>query len=160
MKKYDVLAVKADGELSKKPVMLVATEDTYVIDGDDESGENALKDKNFGDSDILHFKADAKTGKLYRRVLLKFDISKLAGEAIKKVSLRLFGVGAQDPNGCTVARFFALDENTWDEKTVTYNTVPEIGEYITSAAVGKSFNYIDLSDYVIKSCLRERSACP
>ena len=150
MEKYKVLPVKTDGEFTKRPIVLTATEDTYVIDGDEEYGANSLKDRNFGDSDTLHFKADAKTGKLYRRVLFKFDISKLAGEAVKKISLRLFGVGAEDANGCAVANVYELDENSWSEKTVTYNTVPAIGKLITTTKLGRSYNYVDLTDYAFE----------
>ena len=151
MKKYEVLPVKADTEFEKKPIVLKAVEDTYVIDGDDESGANALKDSNFCSSDILHFKADGKTGKLYRRVLLKFDISSLAGENVKRISLRLYGVGAQDVNGTALANVYETCADSWDEKTVTYNTVPEKGEFVTSARLGKGYNYMDITDCVRKN---------
>jgi len=148
MKKYQILPVKANDENSKKPLFLKSVEDTYVIDGDDESGANALRDKNFCDSDILHFKADPKNGKLHRKVLLKFDVSSVCDEPIKKFSLRLFGVGSQDPNGCAVMNIYEVDENAWNERTVTFNTVPAKGELVATANVGRSFNYIDISNLV------------
>ena len=148
MKKYEVLPVKANKDLEKLPVAIKAIEDTYVIDGDEESGANALKDSNFCNSDILHFKANTKSGMLYRRVLLKFDISSIIGEPVKKISLSLFGIGAQDINGCAKMYVHEVDENAWSEKSVTYNTTPEAGVLVTESTLGKSYNFIDITDYV------------
>lgn len=148
--KYEVLPVKKTAKFDKPPVFLTAVEDTYVINGDEEYGADTLKDKNFCDSDILHFKADAKNGKLYRKVLLKFDISALSGEKLGKVSLRLYGAGAQDPNGTGTAKIYDVCPKSWDEKTVTFNTTPEKGELVTSANLGKGYNYINLTDYINK----------
>ena len=76
MKKYQVLAVNTDNYVPvKKPIEIKATEDVFVINGDDEKGADSLRDVNFGDSQVLEFKADSKSGKLFRRVFLKFDIS-------------------------------------------------------------------------------------
>ena len=148
MKKYEVLPVKANAEFEKKPVVLKAVEDTYVIDGDDESGANALKDSNFCDSDILHFKANSKNGMLYRRILLKFDLAAFVSDIPVKMSLRLFGVGAQDASGTAFANIYDVCPTSWDEKTVTYNTVPEKGELVATTKLGRGYNYVNLSDYI------------
>ena len=88
---YKVLPVKPNTEFEKKPLVISSFEDVYVINGDDENGADSLRDRNFSDSEILHFKADTKNGKLCRRVLVKFDISAIELKNVKKVSFRLYG---------------------------------------------------------------------
>ena len=148
--KYEVLPVEKSAENEKAPIFLKAIEDTYVINGDEEFGADSLKDKNFYESDILHFKSDAKNGKLYRRVLLKFDISAIGGEKLAKVSLRLFGAGAQDANGTGIANVYDVCPKSWDEKTVTFNTTPDKGELVATAKLGRGYNYVNLTDYINK----------
>ena len=94
MKKYEVLPVKlvgnsAERETEKKPLVIKSFEDTYVINGDMASGPNNLVDSNFGSSPVLHFKANDKSGCLYRRVLLKFDIFALAKDQFVRAELKL-----------------------------------------------------------------------
>ena len=153
MKKYEVLPVKVVGsagikEAEKKPLVVKSIEDTYVINGDAASGPNKLVDTNFGDSPILHFKANDKTGCLYRRVLLKFDISELSREPFLRAELRLFGTACQEMGGCTMAYIYEVDENSWNEKEVTYNTVPATGALIGKASVGMGHNLINITDYI------------
>lgn len=148
MEKRRVLSVipKLKGE--RMPVALRAIEDAYVINGDEGSGAGALKDKNFGDSPMLQFKADGKSGKLHRQVLLKFDISPLVGSMPVKANLRLYGVGAQDPSGTALVNLYEVEADSWNQKTVTYNTVPLKGPFVTSGRLGRSYNDIDISDYI------------
>lgn len=152
MKKYEVLPVKvietSDKKKEKKPLVLKSIEDTYVINGDATSGPNKLVDSNFGDSPVLHFKADDESGCLYRRVLLKFDISALANEEFIRAELKLFGTACQNMGGCTPMFVYEVDENTWSEKEVTYNTVPETGALVSTASVGAGHNFVDITDFV------------
>ncbi len=153
MKKYKVLPVRvlANDEnkiVEKKPIVIKSLEDAYVINGDAVSGANKLVDSNFGNTEILHFKANDNTGCLYRRVLLKFDISKLANESFLHAEIRIFGVGCQSMTGCTPAYVYEVDENSWKQNEVTYNNVPQVGALITTADVGINHNIIDVTDYV------------
>ena len=136
--KYEVLSVKKTAENEKAPIFIKAIEDAYVVNGDEEFGADALKDKNFCDSEVLHFKADAKNGKLYRKVLFKFDISAFEGEKLAKASLRLFGTGAQDANGTAVANIYDVCPKSWDEKTVTFNTTPDKGELVATTKLART----------------------
>lgn len=150
MNKYKVLPVvvpdACENGKAKKPIVIKTTEDTYVIDGQTEP--NSLKDSNFSDANLLHFKADAKAGLLYRRVLLKFDISNLANEDFLRAEIKLCGVACQDMNGSTPANVYEIDENSWDYKTVTFNTVPAVGRLIKTVSVGLGDNRIDVTDFV------------
>lgn len=153
MKKYEVLPVKlvvnaSERETKKKPLVIKSLEDTYVINGDMASGPNNLVDSNFGSSPILHFKANDKSGCLYRRVLLKFDISSLVKEQFVRAELKLFGTACQEMGGCTLAFIHEVDENSWNESEVTYNTVPVAGALIATASVGVSHNIIDITPFV------------
>ena len=148
MEKYKVLPVKPDEKvIDKKPLVINSIEDSYVIDGDDASGSNQLKDCNFGTCEVLHFKGNGKQGKLYRRVFLKFDISALIGEPIKRATLRLFGVGSEGA-GSTDAYLYEVDANAWKESEITFNNAPEAGRFITVAKVGKSHNFWNISEYI------------
>ena len=153
MKKYEVLPVKVDLNSTefieeKTPLEVKSIEDTYVINGDGASGPNGLKDKNFGSSEILHFKADDKTGTLYRRILLKFDISSLVNEPFLRAEIKMTGVSCQSMNDCANAFVYEVDENSWSQNEVTYNTVPEAGKLLTTAMLGMGANIIDITDYV------------
>ena len=147
MEKYKVIPVTVNRENEKAPVILPVMEDTYVVDGDDVSGANALKDSNFCNSDTLHLKGDAGIGLLYRRVLLKFDVSALAGITEGRALIRLHSTGIQN-SGTTNVSVYAIDSEAWSDKTVTFNTVPEVGELVATTLVGGGINYIDVSSYV------------
>ena len=153
MNKYKVLPVKIEedadaSKIARKPIIINAIGDTYVIDGDGVSGPDGLKDSNFSDAEVLHFKGDSKNGTLYRRVLLKFDISELVGVDFLRAEIKLFGVACQDMNGCTPAHIYEIDENAWDAKTVTYNNVPAAGKLIKSGMVGMGDTRIDVTELV------------
>lgn len=148
--KYEVMPVKKSPAPEKKPMILASIEDTYVIDGDDKSGSNALKDKNFGDEDLLFLKGNKNSGKLYRRTLVKFDISKLENEPVKKVVMRLFAVSCENQTDGTTVYVHEVDENAWSEKEVTFNTVPAAGELVVTAKLAKNNNFIDITDYIKK----------
>ena len=148
MEKYKVLPVKIDESIvEKKPLVISSIEDCYVINGDEVSGSNQLRDSNFGASEVLQFKGDSKNGKLFRKVFIKFDLSGLVGEPVKRVSLRLYGVSAQGAEN-TDAFLYETDAEAWNEKEITFNNAPEEGKLITVAKAGKSHNFWDISDYV------------
>ncbi len=153
MQKYEVLPVKTKSSSNEKenvrePISVFAIGDTYVIDGDAKSGPNALKDCNFSDSELLHFKGNTKNGMLYRRVLLKFDISKLVGVDFLRAELKLFGVTCQGGSDSIYAYIYEIDNDAWDASTVTYNTVPALGKLIKTAVVGGGAARIDVTEFV------------
>ena len=153
MQKYEVLPVKIKSSSEEKanvrePISICAIEDTYVIDGDAKSGPDALKDCNFSDSELLHFKGNTKNGMLYRRVLLKFDISGLVGVDFLRAELKLFGVLCQGGSDSIYAYIYEIDNDAWDASTVTYNTVPDLGKLIKTAVVGGGAARIDVTEFV------------
>ena len=148
--RYKVFSVKKSAEPEKKPIILEAVEDTYVVNGDDENGINALKDTNFGNSDVLFLKGNNNTGKMYRRILMKFDISSLKNEPIKKVTMRLFAVASELSNEQIPMYIYEVEESSWNQNEVTFNTVPDKGELVATATVAKNNNFIDLTDYIKK----------
>ena len=151
--KYEVLPVKVVGNADanaaeKKPLVLTAVEDTYVINGDAASGPNALKDSNFGSSPVLHFKSNDKSGCLYRRVLIKFDISRLANEPFVRAEMKLFSIACQTMNDSATVYVYEVDANSWNQNEVTYNTIPASGKLLTKTSVCMGFNVINMTDYI------------
>ncbi len=120
-----------------------AIEDTFV-----EAGTSA--EINFGASEELDFKAMAgKANNYYRITLLKFDISSLKGKEFEKAYLQLACTSMEDPNDPTRVNVYGCFPYDWDEMSVTYNTIPEKEDFITSHVVkATGVVRIDITDYV------------
>ena len=130
------------GQSQSGIVQLAAVEDTYV-----EAGNSA--NTNFGESDILDFKAWPGTASNYYRIpFIKFDISTL-DKPVNSARLILECTSMEDPSVPTTVQVYGCNPYEWNEGSLTYNTIPEREELITSTAVvSKGKVYIDITDYV------------
>ena len=122
-----------------------AIEDTYV-----QAGKTA--DENFGTSEMLDFKAvGAKPNEYYRITLLKFDVSEIGGIEYEKAYIELNCTVIESQNHPTRINVFGCYPGDWEEMKVTYNTLPEKEELLTSVVVtGTGTLRIDVTDYVKK----------
>ncbi len=127
---------------------LVTIADTYVDQTD--------PDANFGTAADMHISKDA-AGSSSKEVLLKFNISELPDAIVGKATLRLYI--AQHSSGTQVDNFyadvFAVEDQTWLENAVTWNTKPAAGmklieENVTWFNEGKDTTWTsaDLTHYL------------
>lgn len=119
-------------------------EDTYV-----EAGSSG--DKNFGSADIIDFKAMASSPNNYYRIpLLKFDLNDLKAEGISAASLVMTCSSIEQDNTPRVINIYSCDPYEWEENTVTYNTLCEKEELVTSFtwSGGKGTYPIDITKYI------------
>ena len=123
---------------------ITVLEDTYV-----EAGSSS--ETNFGSSDILSFKGSwEKPSSYYRVVLLKFNIEEIPSNFDGTVNLVL-NCNYRE-SGTPAVHLYACDPYEWDENSLTYNTIPERENLITSINVStKGLVYFDITDY-IKEC--------
>ena len=112
---------------------LSATEDTYV--------KNNVTTENFGAENKFWIKNDDA-----RMAFIKFDLSSISSTI---VGATLEITGAADNSGGNVT-VYSLDDDSWDELTVTYNTAPDKGRYLGSSSLGASGTVysIDVTGYV------------
>lgn len=64
--------------------------------------------------------------------LVKFNVSGISGKSIKSVKLRLYNKNSSEKGGS----FYKVNNNTWTEKSVTFNTAPA-HESVPLASLGK-----------------------
>lgn len=124
-------------------------EDAYV-----EAGTSS--NKNFGSSKGIDFKAvvGKKANEFYRVPLLKFDISSFADIDFTNAYLQIYCTFKESTELPTQINVYGCDPYAWDEMTVTYNTIPEREDLVSTAIVtALGVVRIDVSDY-IKECIR------
>ena len=134
------------GSISASTRTLPVSGDTYVSAG-------KMSDTNFGSEKELLSKGLVSTPtEYYRLPLLKFDISSLDDGDFVSVKLCLNCTDMEKSNIPVVIDLFACDPS-WDEKSVTYNTMPKTGEFLATHTVTyKGLNFIDVTDYV-RTCM-------
>ena len=129
------------GEIETQSIPVL--EDTYVEGG-------ASTNKNFGSAEVLEHKAPAQNSNTtYRVVLLKFDISEIKSEDFSNASILLNCISMEKVNTKRVINVYACDSYSWEENTVTLETLCEKEELITqyfTSGVGEKL--IDVTDYV------------
>ncbi|WKN45699.1 CBM96 family carbohydrate-binding protein [Tunicatimonas pelagia] len=107
---------------------LAVVDDTYV-----RGGNNA--DRNFGDSDQLEAKS---TGAAFtRRSFLKFDLSSNR-RWIKTATLRL----KVKDQGTDLYSAAFVEDDSWEEETLTWNTEPTIGSIIETLPSAREGEYM------------------
>nr|WP_152393444.1 DNRLRE domain-containing protein [Paenibacillus guangzhouensis] len=121
----------ADTATALSAVQLSPIEDTYV-----NAGGNASK--NFGSSTQLLVKNFNADNNLNRQAYLKFDLSSIAGE-IGTAKLKLYAVDSE--NSTISVQAYGMEDDTWEEQTVTWNNKPNIDHYLASANVGKTASW-------------------
>ena len=126
-------------------------EDTYV-----EAGSSAAK--NFGSSNLLDFKAQVgkNANEFYRITLLKFDISSVLDIDFTTAYLELYCNFKEKEELSTQVNVYGCYPYDWDEMSVTYNTIPEKEDLVTTVTVtGKGIVRVDISDYLRKCANRK-----
>ena len=102
----------------------------------------SIPDSNFGSDTRLQLRSDPLSS-FTRHVFLKFDISGLQGAATN-TRLRLYS-----DDLTSVVEAYAVHDNTWKQKSITWNNKPTLGNLIGSATGRPSTSLdIDLGNYV------------
>ena len=130
-------------EVSAETVSTIsASEDTYVY--------NSSANTNYGDQADLLVK---NNGGGYKRIsYIKFPLSSLSGTAdLVEMSLVVTGIGGEGSGSRTV-ELGELNDDTWEESTVTWNnkpTTPTDGLIASFDAGSVNTEYvIDVTDYI------------
>src|SRR6185503_17350640 len=103
----------------------------------------SLSSTNFGHALTLRVKKGPT-----RRPYLKFDISQITDS--DRVTLRLHG-NASDATGPVSATVYAVNDTSWNEHTLTWNTRPALGKVLGSVAVdgtAPQWVYVDVTKFV------------
>jgi hypothetical protein len=99
----------------------------------------------------LSLKEDSNTSSQYpytRRVLMRFDLSTLPDPAAtKSVKLKVFASAAATSDTIQV---YAVEDDSWQENTVTWLTKPGYSEMVNSFELGTAAGYyeVDLTSYM------------
>ena len=132
------------GQKKATVLQIKVLEDSYT-----EAGASA--DKNFGTNATLAVKGSyEKADAYYRAVLVKFNVEEIPSVVTEDITLCLYVNGRE---GSTPIPFhvYACDPYEWDERTVTYNTIPQKEELVASLEVNSDgWVSIDITDYVKK----------
>ncbi len=132
-------------------ISVIATEDTYVRCGD-------AAEKNFGESYMLTFCKDTSKPELYQRAYMKFDLSDIPTDGLKKVyfmadmqkDAEYFFTGHRT----FFADAFEVGYDSWSESTLTFNTQPVSGDkaftvqaQMNAEQLGRSNYATDVTEY-------------
>lgn len=131
-------------------VQLSPIEDTYV-----NAGGNA--GKNYGTSNLLLVKNYDADSNLNRQAYMKFDLSTLTGE-IGSAKLKVYAVDTE--NSTIGVQAYGMEDDAWEENTVTWNNKPEIDHYLDTVNVGKtaSWHEFDVTAFVKKQMALDGTA--
>ena len=134
------------GQQKLSNITYPSIEDTYVRAGD-------YGDKNFGGETLLDFKGTSQTPTdIYRVSLLKFDIEDISAKDEGRINLSLYCSYMETASVPVTVHLYSCDPWDWNENSVTYNTIPEREELITSVSVSNvGWVKFDITDY-IKEC--------
>ncbi|MBP2830675.1 DNRLRE domain-containing protein [Aquimarina sp. U1-2] len=128
--KLKATATDSEGKTSSKELNLFIaadgtslqpTDDTYI-----RGGANA--DRNYGTSEELQIKRAGGAG-FTRRCFLKFDLSEVTSD-FTTAELRLRVSRNDGGNGPNNISLLFIEDDTWDEETLTWNTEPTAGDVI------------------------------
>ena len=122
----------------------IRVEDTpkvTIYPSDDATVQKNKADKNYGDSKFLIIRNSKSS--VAREALLKFNVVDV-NSTINRAILRLYSIN-YDGN----ITLKSISDTTFEESTLTWNSMPQIGESIaTSRATGGSWVTFDLSNYI------------
>ncbi|HOA75178.1 MAG TPA: DNRLRE domain-containing protein [Phycisphaerae bacterium] len=107
----------------------VATAPTYVTlpaihDAMVKAGTNA--NSNYGTSPNLWVKSNRSNPAARNVSVIQFDLGLIQPESVKRAFLRVTG---ENPggNGVVIAHVYGIDHDNWNEQTVTWNALPNLG---------------------------------
>jgi hypothetical protein len=96
---------------------------------------------NFGSQPTLRAKKGVSPDTT-RRSYLKFDVSHISDD--RRVTFRLHG-HASSATGPVKVTVYAVSNTSWDERTVTWNTRPDLGAVLGTVTVdGTATQWVDL----------------
>lgn len=133
---------------------LIPYEDTYV-----QGGTNSAN--NYGEAANLGVKGLA--GDTNRLIYMKFKLSGLRPEMIGKANLNMESNWRTTENRNRIQPFYfhEVDPNSWSENTLTFDTQPERGAYITEESpvwsTAMSFNLTDFVKNAVETGKKEIS---
>jgi endoglucanase len=111
------------------PTTLPPIDDAYVRSG-------IYANDNFGASIEMVVKDDPNID-YDRTAYLKFDVSEYAGTPVRKVLLHVDKKAMTAKAHLTPYAAYAVDNDTWNESTITFNNKPTAGTTILSAHYGR-----------------------
>lgn len=104
-------------------VELDAIKDAYVRRGE-------YSDTNYGDSTLLRTKHSPKTANT-RNTYLQFDLSSI--DSVSKATLKIYGKNSESSKVIKI-NAFGVEDDSWDENTITWNNRPTPNANIESSA--------------------------
>ncbi len=133
---------KAPPPAGPNMVALAPVADAYVRDG-------SHAKTNYGADTYLVNKISSVNSGYNRISLLRFDLNKLS---VPVARARLLVYGRINDSGGTLARVKAraVNDNTWDEKKVTWDTMPKLGAYMSSLVMDSkdTWRVFDVTNFV------------
>jgi hypothetical protein len=114
---------------------LGATDDAMV-----KAGTNA--NSNFGSSPNLFAKNDAADPAARNVTFIKFNTGAINNDAVQQAILEVNGQNVGSASQ-VIAHVYAIDNNNWNESTVTWNTAPDLKASLSTAVSNISDNFID-----------------
>ncbi len=144
--KLKATATDSEGKTSSKSLdLLIAKEGTSIIPTSDtyiRGGANA--DRNYGTGEELQIKQAGGEG-FTRRSFLQFDLSQIQGE-FTTAQLRLKVSRNDGGNGPNNISTLFVEDDAWDEETLTWNTAPVAGNIL---AIQPKENPIAVNDWMV-----------
>lgn len=121
---------------------VVASEDAGV-----NGGNNA--DTNYGTADTISCRNYPDRPDYDRKGYFKFGVSSVPKEDIKKVYFQYYVSNAESGYQPVQLNLYGLAAGSWQENTLTYNTQPAQGNFITkTSAMRGNIGMADITDYV------------
>ncbi len=135
-------------------IKVSVAQDTYVQAGADSK-------KNFGKANYLNIRNGDGTFK--REVLLKFGLQEVLEEieelVIEKAVLHVYGQTNDGSGTQSTIGVFGVEDNSWDEYAVTYESKPEAEERLDDLVFdkGNAWRQFDVTAYIQKKLQTDSS---
>jgi hypothetical protein len=139
-------------------IRLKAAEDAYVRAGN-------YKDVNHDDEEYLRVKlrTEGSEDDANRQTFIKFDLNPIR-DSILSAKLYLYGGVADNPQTDTDITVYPVIDDGWSEKTVTWNTKPELGDEplstirVTAASGTNVWREMDVTAFIQEQYTGDRIA--
>lgn len=113
--------------------------------------------KNYGSEESLLIKNMDADKNVTRQALLKYDLSGYTGE-VGSAKLRVYTAVADAPS--VGIQFYGIENDSWNEQSVTWNTKPEMEHDIGSAGLNQTWKWVevDVTAFVKKQLAEDKIA--